>query len=157
MTKVKAGDLITVEAATSEYKRSRDFGSVIIGPEEDGLDFGDLKALSKKSIYRVVKGEIHPDIAKHKVNIKSYSVESERIKSFAFPDEGSVKVNGDYDIPFEGSKKRNLSETHFLDGNVAESIANQLNVIERDYLVELRDACDKGVGLFDQMIEKKLV
>jgi hypothetical protein len=157
--KLKKGDLLTVqtESIASDYGRTRDFDSLIIESKESIGGFADLEELSKKSIYRVVRGPIHEDLAKYGVKIDCFSVEGEKVKSLVFVTEGEVRVNGEHDIPYKAVVGRKLSEAHFLDENTAQAVATRLNKEEREHLKILKDSIGKALVMMDQIVDKKMI
>ena len=159
MIKAQEGDLITVQAESvkHQFMESGDFESVLIESGDSGGPLNDLEAWSKKHIYKIIKNDLHKEIAKYGVKIGRYTLEAIKIDSFAFPVEGEVKVNGLHNIPFRAKKRTRLADTYFLEDVTAGAIATALNIAERDKAVELRDAMEKAVVMLDQIVNKKAV
>ena len=152
----QAGDLITVqvESTKHQYVETGDFNAVVIESEEKVDSFGGLEELSKKHIFKIVKDDLHKDLAKYGVNIGHCNLLAIKVDSLSFPVDGEVRINGEFDIPFKKTKKTRLVDTYFFNEAVPRAIATGLNIAERDKMIELRDSVDKAVVMLDQIVSK---
>ena len=71
----------------------------------------------------------------------------------------AVRVNGDFDIPYENEEDEiaPVLETYILDVVIAESIARALNHVNRKKFKTLREAVEKAEVMMDQIDKKGYV
>jgi hypothetical protein len=159
MGKLHPGDIITIqqEKIASDYARSRDFFSVVIETQETDEGFGDLLKLSKRNLFRVVKNDIHEDLAKLGVKVHHYTLQSENIESFVFKANDEVLLNGAHMISLTKANVSKLSEAIFLNERQANAIANSLNAEELKKLKELEESVAKALVFLDSVVKRELV
>ena len=157
---LKVGDVITVQTETvgKTYETTGDIQLVeisnpntISGPEDVGKIFG-------KNVYKIEEVDTHEDLATFGVNIGHFVLRGTKVSTLA--DKGtSVRVNGDFDIPYESEEDEiaPVLETYILDVVIAESIARALNHVNRKKFKTLREAVEKAEVMMDQIDKKGYV
>ena len=154
--KAQAGDLITVQTDSikHQYMESGDFETVVFESGDRAEGFGGLEELSKKHIYKIVKNDLHKDLAKRGVNIGHCTLLPIKVEHLSFPVEGEVRVNGEFDIPFKKKRTSRLVDTYFFDEAVPRAIATGLNISEREKMIELKESVEKAIVMLDQIVSK---
>lgn len=156
---VKKGDIVNIVNIKDAYRASdNDVEAIVIeAPTLDGSIEG-LKDLKKQSIFSIETHEFNEKLSKY--SAKHYTLRAEKIRSIAFPenDDDIVRINGSIDIPLVSSPKRkSVTDTYFLDEQVATSIAVSLNEVELERLEELEDLVKKAVVNLRDVCENRRV
>lgn len=157
MTKLKSGDLITVEAVKQSYKEKGDINIVIVETEEASSELSLIKQLQEMSVHKVDKNDVHPDFAALNVDICHYSMRSIKIESVTFPDENTARVNGEYDISLKGTKGGKVLDSYFFDEAIASTIANSLNEVELEKAEMLANSAAKARTMLTDIVKKGYV
>ena len=157
MNKLKAGDLLTVEKIGEAYRENDDFEALLIDSADDVSEaVADIRKLRGKEIFKIIKTEIHPDLKKHGVNIRHYTLKGQPIEMFAFKENG-ILVNGDILIPDGPGFGMKLKDRYFFNELEAQRIAIRLTTDERDKMKELKGLVDKGWNMLEEIVEKRMV
>jgi len=156
-TKVKAGDLITIEKIGQNYRENDDFDALLIDSNDDVSEaVSDIRKLRGKEIFKIEKTDIHPDLAKFGVNVRHYTLKGQPIEMFAFKENG-ILVNGEILIPDGPGFGMKLKDRYFFNELEAQSYATVLNTGERDKMKELKGLVDKGYNMLEEIVTKAMV
>lgn len=158
---LRPGDLINVQAESigSEYEANGDITLVQVESTDEMDDMSDFSKLAKMQIYKIVKNDVHADLARFGVNIGHFSLDAIKVKTIAINDsETEVKINGEYNVPIKKKKGRTpLLETYFPNVESASVIATSLNIIEKKKMKQLNSATEKALVTLDQIVAKGYV
>jgi hypothetical protein len=156
-TKVKEGDLITIEKVKKDYRSCNDF-SIIRIPIEDDLDqsFGDIRKLRNRNIYKVVHTDLHRELASFGVNVGHYTLEGIEIEGIAFKDD-HLLVNGEFKIMDTPGQDVLLKDRYFLSEQTAQDVATSLNEVELEKMMALGEAVEKATAMLQKIVKKEFV
>ena len=155
MIKANKGDLITVQVdqVKEQYRETGDYSKISIESNETTGGFEGLEQLSKAHIYRIEKDDLHKDLEKYGVRVGHFTLRAIKVESFSFVNEGEVRVNGEFDVPFKVSRRTKLADSYYFDEGVARAIATGLNMTEMEKLEELESSVEKAKNMLNQILE----
>lgn len=154
MTKLKDGDLVTVQQAADEYRRTGNLKAVVIANDEISEEIRNVRHLRGKSIYQIVHNDAHSKLAEYGANIGHFTLKGFQIESVAFESDDSILINGEIEIPDHPKAAVGIMDKFFFSELQAQASATLLNTVELEKFKELSDLINEGVNMMETIVEK---